>query len=173
MYAMTNKQLNLENIDKIENLVYEPLNKKYLKVQYLRIILIYLVLMILALLLYVIDDLRYINYIVLGTECILALAFIVNLLLIPKAYKYKGFAIREYDISYRSGIIFPTVTTIPFRKVQQVNVRQNPFARLFGLYAIDVVNASQLLNMTSISGLTENRANDIKSLIMERIKNEL
>ena len=30
---MTNRQLNFENIDKVENLNYTPLEKKYLKVQ--------------------------------------------------------------------------------------------------------------------------------------------
>lgn len=37
---MTNRQLNFENIDKVENLNYTPLEKKYLKVQTVKTILV-------------------------------------------------------------------------------------------------------------------------------------
>ena len=42
---MTNRQLNFENIDKVENLNYTPLEKKYLKVQTVKTILVYIIFM--------------------------------------------------------------------------------------------------------------------------------
>ena len=65
-----------------------------------------------------------------------------------------------------------SVITIPFCKIQQVSIRQNPITRIFGLYAIDIVNGAQMLEATSIPGLTEEKANDIKALIIESIRNE-
>ena len=92
--------------------------------------------------------------------------------ILPKAYAYKGYAVREHDITYRSGIVFPKTVTIPFCKVQQVSVRQNPVSRMFGLYAVDVVSGAQTLAETVIPGLTREKAEEIKSLLIERTRNE-
>ena len=169
---MTNRQLNFDNIDKVENLIYTPLEKKYLKVQIVKTVLIYIIFMGLTLLLLLAEEFTCRVATTIGIECVFLTAMIVNLFLLPKAYAYKGFAIREHDITYRSGIIFHSVITIPFCKIQQVSVRQNPITRIFGLYAIDIVNGAQMLEATSIPGLTEDKANDIKALITESIRNE-
>lgn len=169
---MNNKQLNLDNLDKVTNLTYEPLEKKFLKVQFVSTLLIYLCLMVLPLFLILTKDFSYRGIIIIGLECSLIIAAFINLLLIPKAYTYKGFAIREHDISYRSGIIFPSVITIPFCKIQEVSIRQNPVTRLFGLYSIDITNGAQFQAKTSIPGLTKERTNEIKAVIIEYIQNE-
>ena len=71
-------------------------------------------------------------------------------MLIPKACAFMGFALREHDITWRTGIIFPSVTTIPFCKIQQVSIRQNPVSRLFGLYSVHIVNGAQMMADTAI-----------------------
>ena len=43
---------------------------------------------------------------------------------------------------------------------------------MFGLSTIDIVNGAQLLANTSIPGLAEEKANEIKVLISESIRNE-
>ena len=110
--------------------------------------------------------------IVICVEAVLAVAALFNLLIMPRACAYKGFAVREHDITYRSGVIFPSVTTIPFCKIQQVSVRQNPVSRLFGLYAVDIVNGAQMQAETVIPGLTREKAEEMKSLLIEMAKNE-
>ena len=169
---MTNRQLNFENLDKVEYLNYTPLEKKYLKVQIVKTMLVYIIFMGFALLLLLAENFSYRLATTAGIECVFLIAMIVNLFLLPRAFAYKGFAVREHDITYRSGIIFPSVITIPFCKIQQVSVRQTPITRIFGLYAIDVVNGAQTLAVTSIPGLTEEKANEIKVLIMGSIRNE-
>ena len=46
---MTNKQMNPESIDRIEHSTYTPLEKKYLKVQFVKVALVYLSLMAVSL----------------------------------------------------------------------------------------------------------------------------
>ena len=169
---MTNKQIYFENLDKVENLSYIPLEKKYLRVLFIKTILSYLVLMGLVLLLLLAEGFDHRLMITVCIEFVLLVVLFVNLLLLPKIFANKGFAIREHDITYRSGIIFLSVTSIPFCKIQQVSIRQNPLSRIFGLYVIDIVNGAQLLSEISIPGLTEERANEIKASIIERMKYE-
>lgn len=165
-------QLYLGQIDRVENLAYEPLEAKFIKVQFVSTVLAYLGLMLLPLFLLLADGFVYRYALLIGVECLLLIVGLINLWLLPKAYAYKGFAIREHDITYRSGIVFPSVVTIPFCKIQQVSVRQNPIMRLFGLYAVDVVNGAQMLAETRIPGLTEAKAHEIKMLLTERINHE-
>ena len=134
--------------------------------------LIWLGLMLLPLFLLLTDEFDGRNLIVICAEAVLLAAGLVNLSILPKAYAYKGYAVREHDITYRSGIVFPKAVTIPFCKIQQVSIRQNPVSRMFGLYAVDIVNGAQMLAETVIPGLTREKAEEIKSLLIERTGNE-
>mgnify|MGYP000726175578 FL=1 len=169
---MTNRQLILEDIDKVENLTFVPLEKDYLKVQFVSTVLAWLGLMLLPLFLLFWEEAGVRNIVLISVEAILAAAAAVNLLILPKAFAHKGFAVREHDITYRSGIVFPSVTTVPFCKIQQVSLRQNPVSRLFGLYAVDIVNGAQMQAETVIPGLTREKAEEMKSLLIERANNE-
>lgn len=169
---ISNKQLDIENIDRIENLNYSKIEDKYLKVLQINTILAYIFLMSTALLLSLIEEPMLKGIALIGAESILFISFIFNMFLLRSAHKFKGYAIREHDITYRSGIIFNTFVTIPFCKIQQVSIRQNPITQIFGLYSIDIVNGAQGLNRTTIPGLTEERANEIKAIITERTVNE-
>lgn len=164
--------MNPESIDRIEHSTYTPLEKKYLKVQFVKVALVYLSLMAVSLFLLCAEGFAYRYAATIIVECGLLVTSVVNLLILPKAYNYKGFVIREHDITFRSGIIFPSVITVPFCKIQQVSVCQNPVTRLFGLYSVDLVNGAQLLATIRIPGLTEERADKVKALVIESIKNE-
>lgn len=168
---MTNRQLNPEDIERIEDLRYEPLERKYVRVMFTNTLLLYLFLMALVLLLLFIKEIDCRYTLVTVMESILAVIAVINLILLPKACSYKGFAVREHDITYRSGIIFPSATTIPFCKIQQVSIRQTPISRIVGLYTVTMANGAQTLSESHIPGLSGQRANEIKTLIIEHIKN--
>ncbi|MDE5923282.1 MAG: PH domain-containing protein, partial [Muribaculum sp.] len=78
-----------------------------------------------------------------AAEAVIVVSFIINIAILRKAYQAKGFALREHDITYRSGVIFPKITTVPFSRIQQVSICQNPVSKFFGLYSIDIDNGAQ------------------------------
>lgn len=169
---MTNRQWNLDDIDRVEDLSYAPLEKSYLKAQAVMTALSWFGLMFLPICLFFVDEFVGRRLIVICAEAAMFTAALVNLMLLPKAYSYKGYAVREHDITYRSGIIFPKTVTVPFCKVQQVSIRQNPVTKMFGLYAVTIVNGAQILAETVIPGLTREKAEEIKSLLIEMGSNE-
>lgn len=166
---MTNRQLALSGIDRVEDLHFTPLEKNYLKALVIKTLLTYLVLMALSLPLLAWEAFSYRHEVTIAAECVWLALLVANLFLLPKAVTYKGFAIREHDITYRSGIIFQSVTTVPFSKIQQVSIRQNPVTRLFGLYAVDIVNGAQMLSNISIPGLSAETAEEIKALVAKKL----
>ena len=169
---MTNRQWNLDDIDRVEDLSYAPLEKSYLKAQAVMTALSWFGLMLLPICLFFVDEFVGRRLIVICAEAAMFTAALVNLMLLPKAYSYKGYAVREHDITYRSGIIFPKTVTVPFCKVQQVSIRQNPVTKMFGLYAVTIVNGAQILAETVIPGMTREKAEEIKSLLIEMGSNE-
>ncbi len=161
---MLDRQLFPEDILPIEKLNFEALDKKYIKVVITRIVSIY-VLLIACVALSPLLETGLSTAVIIIIESVLVIAFAVNLALTRKIYNIKGYALREKDISYRKGIFFTSVTTIPFSKIQQVIIRTNPVSRMLKLYYLDVVNGSQgVSNRISIPGLSNEKAEKIKSM---------
>lgn len=162
---MSNFQINLEEVTPIGQLQFETLDPNYKHAHTIGTALIYLLLAALALLLLLTDHL----WLCLAAEGVIAVTAVVNLALISKACHFKGYAFREKDLSYRSGIIFPKVTTVPYVRIQQISINQNPITRLFKLYTIDIANGAQQYESLKIPGLTEESTNQIKSMLTEKI----
>lgn len=169
---MTNTQFYLNEIknviDTVEDLQYEPIDRKYQTVQIVLTLSGYLVLATSALLFLLLDNCLWFFL----AEGIILIAMSINFIIVRKAWIFKGFALREYDISYRSGIIFPVITTIPYNRMQQVSVKQNPVSKFFNLYSVEVVNGAQAMSSLTIPGLTEERANQIKNIVIDRLRHE-
>lgn len=164
---MTNLQLLLDNTNPVEELVFEQLAPSYKSVHMAGAVAGYLLLGALALFLLLLDN----SWWCVAAECLIFVVCVLNVALIPAAYHRKGYALREKDISYRSGILFPKTTTIPFNRIQQVSVEQNPASKFFGLYSVVIVNGAQALSSMTVPGLPEHTANQIKSLIINKLKN--
>lgn len=164
---MTNYQVNLEDLTPVNKLQFEPLDRKYIAVHIVSTALVYVLFAALALLLMLTE----IPWICVVAESLIVVTAIINLTFLPKAFNFKGYAFRENDLSYRSGLIFPKVITIPYIRIQQISVNQNPLSKMFSLYSIDVVNGAQRLEYLRIPGLTEARALQIKNLITEKTGN--
>lgn len=167
---MENRQIWLNDIEPVEALSFEKIENSYMKVIMARLVIVYFVLMGCALFILMLDT-PYDTALLVATECLLATAFAVNAVLVRKIYDFKGFALRNKDISYRSGIFFESVTTIPFSKIQQVSTRMNLVSRFFSLYYVDVINGSQdVMSRLTIPGLSAEKAEQLKSLLINNTR---
>ena len=169
---MTNNQIMIDELTEyfkpIDELDYTPVESRYRNVQMILTALGYLLLGAAALFLLILDNCVW----CVVAECIIFVAFAVNMFILRKAWEYKGYALREHDITYRSGIVFPKTTTIPYIRLQQVSVKQNPVSKIFGLYAVEIVNGAQGMASLTIPGLSEESANQIKNISIEWLKND-
>lgn len=165
---ITNYQLDLESITPIDHLEFKHLDEKYKKVQVIGITMSYLLLIALSMFLLLLGSVWW----CISVESILILALILNLMIVSKAYHIKGYALREHDITYRRGFIFTKTTTIPYSRIQQVSIRQNPIAKIYNLYSVELANGAQEQSSLKIPGLPGATANQIKNLLTEKIQND-
>lgn len=163
---MSNHQIFSDETDRIEELHFEPVSEKYRNVQMVCCAIAYVLIGCAALLLLLADS----PWWCISAEAVIIVSFIINLIILRKAYQYKGYAMREHYITWRSGIIFPKITTIPFTRIQQVSISQSPVSRYFRLSAVDIVNGAQGLSSLTIHGLHKEKAEEIKNVITQRIQ---
>lgn len=163
---MINNQIDIDKTLPVSELKFERLDRCYIRAQIVGTSVLYLLMMALALLLLLTGCL----WLFLAVECVILVVAIINLSILPKAFRFKGYAFRSHDISYRSGIVFPKVTTIPYSRIQQVNVSQSLVSRYFHLYSVGIVNGAQSLSTMSIPGLTEETAGRIRDLVTGKLR---
>lgn len=81
-------------------------------------------------------------------------------------YKLRGYALRENDIIYKKGVLFQTLTTIPFNRVQHCELNQGPIDRLFNLNSLLIYTAGGQGSDVKIVGLEPTEANQLKEYIV-------
>lgn len=94
------------------------------------------------------------------------LAFLILIVIVEvRGFKIKGYAIRQKDISYKSGLIFFSMTSVPFNRIQHVEVSQGPIGRLFDLATVKVYTAGGSTSDLRVGGLLKGEAHRLRDHI--------
>ncbi len=99
---------------------------------------------------------------------LIVVLFIVSIL----GVKRKGYALRDRDIVYKKGLLWKSITTVPFSRIQHCEVKQGPIARLFNLAVLHIYTAGGSSSDISIPGLLPDTAQTMKSFVLQKIKSE-
>lgn len=76
----------------------------------------------------------------LGTA--LGLLFLVIIALTPRRVRAIGYALRADDLLFRRGILFQRVVSVPYGRMQLVDITRGPVARAVGLAELKFVTAA-------------------------------
>lgn len=76
-----------------------------------------------------------------------------------------GYVVREHDLSFRSGVVSRSTSTVPFARVQHVSIGRGPLDRRFGVASLQVRTAGGSIG---IPGLPAETAERLKLLVTER-----
>ncbi|MFA7445391.1 MAG: PH domain-containing protein [Flavobacteriaceae bacterium] len=85
------------------------------------------------------------------------------------AFKKRGYALREKDLLYRSGILATTTTIVPFNRIQHIAVNEGVFSRMYGLAALEIYTAGGNSSDLTVSGIEREKAISIKEFLMNNI----
>ena len=92
------------------------------------------------------------------------------------SFKYMSYAVREKDISYKSGWLWKSMTTVPFNRVQHCDIKQGILDRRFGLSKLTIYTAGGANTDLEIPGLFPDTAEKLKAFILgsteQSIENE-
>jgi hypothetical protein len=102
-----------------------------------------------------------------GSLIVLIMLFssVVSVLGFPR----KGYLVREQDISFQRGLITYKLTTVPFNRIQHVEVNQGILAKIFKLSSVKLYTAGGSASDISIPGLPVSDAQRLKAFLSDKI----
>lgn len=86
-----------------------------------------------------------------------------------KGFPRRGYAVRERDITYRTGWLFRSTTTVPFGMIQHSELSQGPVSRKLGLNHLKLFTAGGSGNLR-IAGLEDADAQALRTVIEARTR---
>lgn len=89
------------------------------------------------------------------------LVFLVELL----GFRIKAYALRQKDISYKTGLIWFSMVSVPFNRIQHCEISQGPLARLFDLASVKVYTAGGSSSDLVVHGLEKEQAQRLRDFI--------
>lgn len=165
MQNFTNSSFSISELPKIQELEFTNLDKKYLKVSLIfRAIAAVIVLTGLGLAAYFLD-VPYLEYVLISVLLVFINVFIFGYF----SFYKKAFALRDKDVSYRSGLVFHAITTVPLNRIQHTEVVQGPVNRMFNLAAVHIYTAGGSSSDIVIPGLTFDNAQEVRSYINQKV----
>ncbi len=79
-----------------------------------------------------------------------------------------GYALRERDVHYKNGIVWRNEASLPFNRIQHVEVERGPLERFFGLSTLKFFAAGGGSADLKIPSLPEAEAANLRAYILEK-----
>ena len=155
-----NLQIDPDELPQIEAVEFKKLESDYLWMRLTGWSIFFLLLMGVATVIYFAGDVPLWKMLI-PWLVLLSIVFFVEI----RGFKIKGYALRENDISYKSGLIFFSMTSVPFNRIQHCEVNQGPLGRLFDLASVKVYTAGGSSSDLSIGGLKKEAAHRLRDHI--------
>ena len=153
----------------ITKIGFKKIDKDYLKVILINFFLVFILLFVglIALQQFAFSEaiLAYNKVIYFGFSSFFGLYLIYLFLAFPK----KKYALRDRDISYKSGVFFLKTTTVPFSRIQHVETDEKPISRILKLASLSVYTAGDSSDDLVITGIKKQEALKIKEFISAKI----
>lgn len=81
----------------------------------------------------------------------------------------KGYAVRDKDIVFRSGVLWRTVTAIPYNRIQHVEKDSAPLDRRYGIANLKIFTAGGAGGDLKIDGLSADVAERLRVHVLDKI----
>lgn len=169
MEEFTNKEISISDLPQFESVQLKPIQSAFYKVILINIGIVFTLLGIgLGVLSFLQSDF-FPNrvWLLIGAGYVIALA--ISILFSNLSFKHRGFAFREHDAIYKSGVISQTTTIVPYKRIQHVALHQGLFSRYFGLASLELFTAGGSSTDLEINGLTFEEAQRYKIWIIQKI----
>ena len=147
---------------------FKYINRKYLKVILINITFVYLSLLAAVFFLEYKNNLG-LEEVTFWLFLFITILFIYTIFIKIIGFKRRKFLVREKDISYKKGVFYKKITTVPFNRIQHVEIDQGPISRFFNLASLSVFTAGDSSDDLKVNGLLKDEAQQIKEYISNQI----
>ena len=171
MALFSNIQINVDTLPKSEDLKLIPVSPKYFYILLLNISSPFIVLTTALLVLNFFTDDSNIQSVLWYAIAILFVFFIISAALGYLGFKKRKYAIREKDMTYSHGYIVHNIITLPYNRIQHIEIARSFLSRKLGLSTLKIYSAGQSGGDIAIKGLPRDIA-DAQYAFLTKIINE-
>lgn len=169
MNNFTNETIDISSLPKFEDVVLQPLQKEYFKVMLIQRGIFYTLLLIPILILLFLDSNDFFDGKLVYIVFIWFVLVVLNFFYLRLSFRKKGFALRQHDVIFKSGVISETTIIVTNNRVQHVALHQGMLSKVFGLASIELFTAGGSASDLKINGLLFEEAQKIKESVSEKI----
>jgi membrane protein YdbS with pleckstrin-like domain len=101
---------------------------------------------------------------------VISILIVYTLTITILGFPRKGYLVRENDVSFKKGLIAYKQTSVPFNRIQHVEVNQGILGKIFKLSSVKIYTAGGTSSDLSIPGLPVETAHKLKAFLSEKIK---
>lgn len=160
----TNHQVDLSSLPSATDLHFNGLEKHYLRLQKIISVTVTTVVLIgLVILFWLVDVPMWVAISAVGFWIFIGF---LQLLFISKEFKHKGYAIRTRDLVYKTGWLYKKQITVPFTRIQHVDIKQGILERSYKLSKLNLYTAGGASSDLTIPGINMEDAKRFKSFIL-------
>jgi membrane protein YdbS with pleckstrin-like domain len=171
--TFTNQELSSDSLAPPASMKFEPLSPAYKKMCFVSALVVTISVIALNLVLNLLATgslqavMSSFGAMIAGGFLLLTVA--LGLTLPNLLWRSKGYQLREHDLHYRRGIIWHRVTSLPYIRVQHVELESGPVERYFKLATLKFYTAGGGSADMKIPGLPFATASKIRSYVMARV----
>ena len=162
-----NPEIALDNLPGMEDLEWQRMHPRYMRRMQVERILIVLAAFVASAL----------PYLLLGGDFkppvptwALVIVFAIPFLSWPLvSVPRRGYVVRDKDIVFKSGVMWQSVTAIPYNRVQHVETSSTPFDRKFGVANLQIFTAGGSGGDLQIFGLGSDTAEQLRVYILGKV----
>lgn len=169
MENFTNNIVLPRDLPEVDKKSFTALDRKYLRILIIRIFFFLIVMGCgLAAVLLLAEGIPVLT-VGLAAGGVILLVTVLSLVLTILGFSRKGFLVREQDISFQRGIITYKLTTVPFNRIQHVEVNQGILAKILHLASVKIYTAGGSMSDLTIPGLPVGDAKRLKAFLSGKI----
>ncbi len=84
------------------------------------------------------------------------------------AISRRGYVLRDKDMLFRKGVIWRSLTAVPFNRIQHVETSNSPLDRRYGLATLQLFTAGGSGGDLKIDGLSKDVAEQLRVYILNK-----
>jgi len=151
---------------------FTPIDSKYLKLIYIRLTITSMILLLSGLGFGIMAKDEFPVFILWITGGLILFILIYAFTIARLSFPYRGYLIREKDIAYKQGLIKFKHTSIPYNRIQHVELIQGVIAKRMHLATIKIYTAGGSSDDLSIHGLPIETARQVREFLTGKISSD-
>ena len=167
----TNEVVLPKDLPRVEKLQFVPIERSYANILYISYTIFFAVLLG-VFLLFILPQIGLVYWLSWALLLCWVALYLLSLWFGYVGVRKKSYALRDKDISYKTGVFFEDWITVPFNRVQHCEITKGVLENAFGLVSLKVYTAGGSGSDLHIPGVKPEIAHQLKEFIINKIKLE-